>query len=75
VDEKAGGRVTQLFIETFGSMDRFGGSLMAHFIYGSAWSGLRSLYLRGKRDEARGWISEIVGQSGSRNSDGLRRGF
>jgi hypothetical protein len=59
LDEKVGGRVTQLFIEVFGSMDRVTGALMAHFAYSGAWSGPRSLYLRGKRDEARGWIGEI----------------
>ena len=59
LDEKVGGRVTQLFIETFGSLDRFAGALMAHFAYGGAWAGPRSLYLRGKRDEARGWLSGI----------------
>jgi hypothetical protein len=60
LDENAGGRVTQLFIEAFGSMDRVRGTLMAHFAYGGAWWGPRSLYLRGKRDEARGWLGGIM---------------
>ncbi len=59
LDEKVGGRVTQLFIETFGSMDRVTGALMAHFAYSGSWWGPRSLYLRGKRDEARGWLGGI----------------
>jgi hypothetical protein len=59
LDEKVGGRVTQLFIEAFGSMDRVTGSLMAHFAYGGAWWGPRSAYLRGKRDEARAWLGGI----------------
>jgi hypothetical protein len=59
LDEKVGGRVTQLFIETFGSADRVSGALMQHFAYSGAWSGPRSLYLRGKRDEARAWLSGI----------------
>jgi hypothetical protein len=32
---------------------------MAHFAYSGAWWGPRSLYLRGKRDEARGWLGGI----------------
>ena len=59
LDEKAGGRVTQLFIEIFGSMDRVTGALIAHFAYSGAWWGPRSSYLRGKRDEARGWLGGI----------------
>jgi len=59
LDEKEGGRVTQLFIEAFSSMEQVAGSLMAHFVYGGAWSGPRSLYLRSKRDEARGWLSGL----------------
>jgi hypothetical protein len=51
--------VTQLFIETFGSMDRVSGALMQHFVYSGAWAGPRSLYLRSKRDEARAWLSAI----------------
>ena len=59
LDENAGGRVTQLFIEAFGSLDRVTGALMAHFVYSGAWWGPRSQYLRGKRDEARGWLGGI----------------
>jgi hypothetical protein len=60
LDKTQGGLVTQLFIQVFGSRANVGSALMSHFAYSGAWSGPRSNYLRGKRDEARRWLTSTV---------------
>ena len=57
LDEGGGGKLTRLFIESFGD-GRLGDFLMGHFRAGG-WSGPESAYLAGKRDEARNWVSQI----------------
>jgi hypothetical protein len=57
LDENRGGKLTRLFVESFGDR-RLGDSLIGHFWTGG-WSGPQSAYLAGKRDEARNWISKI----------------
>ena len=57
LDEGEGGKLSRLFIETFGDGD-LGNSIMGHFWIGG-WSGPESAYLAGKRNEARKWVSEI----------------
>ena len=57
LDEKRGGKLTRLFIESFGD-GQLGDSLIGHFWTGG-WSGPQSAYLAGKRNEARNWVSQI----------------
>jgi hypothetical protein len=57
LDENEGGKLTRLFVETFGDGE-LGDYLMSHFWTGG-WSGPESAYLVGKRDKAREWLSEI----------------
>jgi hypothetical protein len=57
LDEKSGGKLTRLFIESFGE-GQLGNSLMGHFWTGG-WSGPYSAYLAGKRNEARNWVSQV----------------
>jgi hypothetical protein len=56
LDESRGGKLTKLFIETFGDHE-LGESLMVHFWTGG-WTGPESEYLARKRDKAREWVSE-----------------
>lgn len=60
LDRTQGGLVTQLFIQAFGSRVHVASALRSHFAYSGAWSGPRSNYLRGKRDEARRWLASPV---------------
>jgi hypothetical protein len=57
LDEGRGGKLTRLFIDSFGDHE-LGDSLISHFWTGG-WSGPESQYLARKRDKAREWISEI----------------
>ena len=57
LDETRGGKLTRLFVETFGDGE-LGDYLMTHFWTGG-WSGPESAYSAGKRDKAREWVSEI----------------
>lgn len=57
LDESRGGKLTELFIESFGE-DELGNSLIGHFWTGGWW-GPESQYLARKRDKAREWILEI----------------
>ena len=59
LDEDAGGQLTRLFIEEFCDDERLAGHLHVHFHMGG-WSGPDSIYLSGKRDAARRWMSEIT---------------
>jgi hypothetical protein len=57
LDEDEGGKLTKLFLETFGDDKELSGSLIGHFWTGG-WSGPESAYLTRKRDKARQWIAE-----------------
>jgi hypothetical protein len=57
LDEKDGGRLTRLFLETFGDHEKITNSLIAYFCSGG-WMGPESAYRAGQRDKARQWISE-----------------
>ena len=57
LDENRGGKLTRLFIEQFGDTE-LRESLMSYFWIGG-WTGPESVYLAGKRDDARKWVSEI----------------
>jgi hypothetical protein len=57
LDETQGGKLTLLFIETFGEGD-LGDSIMSHFWIGGC-SGPRSAHLARERDKAREWVPKI----------------
>jgi hypothetical protein len=58
LDESRGGKLTRLFIETFGDDHELAYDLIGHFWTGS-WTGPESEHLAWKRDKAREWLSEI----------------
>jgi hypothetical protein len=58
LDETPGGKLTRLFIETFGDDNDLAEDLIGHFWTGG-WSWPESEYLARKRDKAREWLSKI----------------
>jgi hypothetical protein len=59
LSETEGGMLTRRFMEEYGDDERLAGSVMVHFFVGG-WTGPESIYLQGKRDRARRWISETT---------------
>ncbi|MFL6621149.1 MAG: hypothetical protein ACJ8NR_00820 [Sulfurifustis sp.] len=58
LDEDQGGRVTRLFIETFGDDPKIASALISHF-WNGGWSGPMSAYLSRKRESARSWLTQV----------------
>jgi hypothetical protein len=58
LDERDGGRITQLFLETFGDHEEVAKELIAYFLWSGGWMGPESAHRAAQRDKARQWVSD-----------------